>query len=122
MNGSINNLITKAKVNLTQAFGHVKETIYSMTGTSTATVQQIADFIMNHPDKKVVKKQFIGVPLAFYELEQGHMKYYLETNNKKILHLDVRSKNHTVISYRSYRDHLTLNTPVKFPDLHSSQS
>ena len=107
MNQSMNNLISKAKVALNHAFGQAKETIYSMTGTSSATVQQIADFVMNHPDTKVVKKEYIGVSLTFYELEHGLMKYYLEANNVKILQLDVHSNNHTVISYRSYRDHAT---------------
>lgn len=122
MNQSMNNLISKAKVALNHAFGHAKETIYSMTGTSSATVQQIAEFVMSHPDTRVVKKQYIGVPLTFYELDHGLMKYYLETNNGKILHMDVHSNNHTVISYRSYRDYSTLNNPVKFPDLHGTQS
>ncbi|HAQ06314.1 MAG TPA: hypothetical protein DCR24_01785 [Bacillus bacterium] len=122
MNQSMNNLISKAKVALNHAFGQAKETIFSITGTSSATVKQIADFVMNHPDTRVVKKQYIGVPLTFYELEQGQMNYYLETNSAKILQLDVHSNNHTVISYRSYRDQASLNNPVRFPDLHGTQS
>jgi hypothetical protein len=122
MNQSINNFINKAKLTLNQAYGHAKETIYSMTGTSSATVQQIADFIKNHPETKEIKKHFLGVTLSFYELRQGGMKYYLETNNSKILQLDVHSLNQSVVAYRSYRDQLSLDTPVKFPDLHSAKS
>ena len=121
MNQSINNFINKAKLTLNQAFGHAKETIYSMTGTTSASVQQISEYIMNHPDTKFEKKQFLGVTLSFYELEQGPMKYYLETNNLKILQLDVLSHNHPIVAFRSYRDYLSLTTPVKFPDLQSPQ-
>jgi hypothetical protein len=121
MNQSINNFINKAKLTLNQAFGHAKETIYSMTGTTSASVQQISEYIMNHPDTKLEKKQFLGVTLSFYELEQGPMKYYLEANNLKILHLDVHSHNHPIVAYRSYRDYLSLTTPVKFPDLQRPQ-
>ena len=121
MNQSINNFINKAKLTLNQAYGQAKETVYSMTGTTSASVQQIAEYIMNHPDAKVEKKHYLGAALSFYELEQGPMKYYLEVNNSKILQLDVKSHDHTVVTYRSYRDHLSLNTPVKFPDLHSTQ-
>ncbi|MCM3665003.1 hypothetical protein M3204_11345 [Mesobacillus subterraneus] len=122
MNQSINNFINKAKMTLNQAYGHAKETIYSVTGTSSASVQQIADFIKNHPDTKVTKNHFLGVTLSFYQLQQGDMKYYLETNNSKILQLDVHSLNQSVVAYRSYRDQLSLDTPVKFPDLHSTKS
>lgn len=122
MNQSINNLINKAKLTLNQAYGHAKETIYSMTGTSSASVQQIADYIIGHPDTKIVKKQYIGVPLSFYELKQGEMEYYLEMNNRKVLQLDVHTHNHSVVSYRSYRDQLSLDRPIKFPDLPGAQS
>lgn len=117
MNISFNNLLNKAKTTVNQAFGHAKETLYSITGTSTASVQQIADYVRSHPDVKVVKKEYVGVSISFYELVQGEMRYYLETNNAKILQLDVHSHNHTVVAYRSYRDHLSFNTPVKFPAL-----
>lgn len=122
MNQSINNFINKAKSTLNQAYGQAKETVYSMTGTSSASVQQIAEYIMNHPDVRVVEKHYLGATLFFYELEQGATKYYLETNKTKILQLDALSHNQTLIAYRSYRDHLSLNTPVRFPDLPSTQS
>lgn len=121
MNISFNNLFNKAKTTLNQAFGHAKETLYSITGTSSASIQQIADFIRNHPDAKVIKKEYLGVTLSFYELVQGEIKYYLETNNAKILQLDVHSHNHTVVAYRSYRDNSSVNTPVKFPDLQNAK-
>jgi hypothetical protein len=122
MNNSINQLINKAKLTFNQAFAHAKETIYTMTGTSSASVQQIADYIISHPDTKVERKQYIGVPLSFYELKNGEMNYYLEMNNHKVLQLDVHSHSHSVVSYRSYRDQLSLNTPVKFPELSDPQS
>ena len=120
MNQSINNFINKAKLTLNQAYGQAKETVYSMTGTSSASVQQIAEYIMNHPDARVVEKHFLGTTLSFYKLEQGATKYYLETNKSKILQLDAHSHNHNIVSYRSYRDHLSLNTPVRFPDIPSN--
>lgn len=122
MNQSINNFINKAKLTLNQSYGHAKETIYSMTGTSSATVPQIAEFIKNHPETKVIKKHILGMTLSFYELRQGGMEYYLETNNSKILQLDVHSLNQSVVAYRSYRDQLSLETPIKFPDMHSAKS
>ncbi|MBS8264226.1 hypothetical protein DYI25_07230 [Mesobacillus boroniphilus] len=121
MNNSFNTLLNKAKKSLNQAFSHAKDTLYSITGTSSASVQQIADFVRNHPDAKVVKKEYIGITLTFYELIQGEMRYYLETNYAKILQLDVHSHNHTVVAYRSYRDNLSVNTPVKFPDLQNAK-
>lgn len=116
MNRSINNLISKAKDTLNQAYGHAKENLYSIMGTSSASAQQIAEYVMKHPDTSIVRKNYLGVTLSFYELVHGPMKYYLETNDSKILQLDVHSHDHSVISYRSYRDQLSLNTPVRFPD------
>ncbi|MBT2680911.1 hypothetical protein J7E38_18120 [Bacillus sp. ISL-35] len=121
MNNAVNHFLAKARNTLNQAYSHAKETLYSITSTPSASVQQIADYVMNHPDVKVTSKHYLGVTLSFYELEQGQMKYYLETNGPKILQLDVHSNFHSVIAYRSYRDHLSLNTPVKFPDLNQTQ-
>lgn len=121
MNISFNNLINKAKTTLNQAFGHAKETLYSVTGTSSASVQQIADYVRNHPDANVASKEYLGVTISFYELTQGDMRYYLEASNSKILQLDVHSHNHTVVAYRSYRDNLSINTPVRFPDLQNAK-
>lgn len=121
MNISFNNLLNKAKIGLNQAFGHAKETLYSITSASSATVQQIADYVRNHPDTRITTKQYLGVTISFYELSKGEMRYYLETNKGKILQLDVHSHNHSVIAYRSYRDQLSVNTPVKFPDLQNAK-
>lgn len=121
MNISFNNLLNKAKIGLNQAFGHAKETLYSITSASSATVQQIADYVRNHPDTRITTKQYLGVTISFHELSKDEMRYYLETNNGKILQLDVHSLNHSVIAYRSYRDQLSVNTPVKFPDLQNAK-
>lgn len=121
MNRSFNNFWDKTKITLNQAFSHAKETIYSITSTPSASVQQIADYIVSHPDSKISKKDYLGVTFIFYELTQEQMRYYLETKNTKILQLDVHSHQHNVISYRSYRDHHSLNTPLKFPNLHNAK-
>ncbi|WP_210366573.1 hypothetical protein [Bacillus sp. REN3] len=117
MNQSINHFINKAKMSLNQAFGYAKETFYSITGTSSATIQQIADYVKHHPDTNIVRKEYLGIPLFFYELVQDQLNYSLETKHDKILQLDVQSNGHNVISYRSYRDGMKLDTPVKFPVL-----
>jgi hypothetical protein len=118
---SFNNLLNKAKISLNHAFGHAKETLYSITGTSSASVQQIADYVSSHPDAKVVRKEYLGFTISFYELIKGEMRYYLELKNEKVLQLDVHSHNHSIVAYRSYRDNLSVNTPVKFPDLQDAK-
>lgn len=117
----MNRFFEKAKETLNQAYGQAKTAFYSITSTPSASVEQIAQYVMEHPDNKVTRKNYLGVTLSFYELVQGQMKYYLETNGSKILQLDVHSNYHSVIAYRSYKDHLSLNTPVKFPDLKQTQ-
>ncbi|MCM3121719.1 MULTISPECIES: hypothetical protein [unclassified Mesobacillus] len=121
MNNAVNQFLEKARNTLNQAYSNAKETFYSITSTPSASVQQIADYVMKHPDSKVSMKHYLGITLSFYELAQGQMKYYLETNGSKILQLDVHSNFHSVVAYRSYRDQLSLNTPVKFPNLNPSQ-
>lgn len=120
MNGQLNQFLTKAKVSLNHAFAHAKDTIFSMTGTSSATVQQISDYVIKHPDTKIESKHLVGIDLTFYVLNDGQMSYYLETKGTKILQLDVHSNQHPVITYRSYRDQLSLNTPVRFPELNTA--
>lgn len=107
----------KAKVTLNQTRARVKERIYSFTGTSSATVKEIADFIKNHPDKKVTKKDLLGFTFTFYEMDLDGVHYYLEMKNTKVLQVDVHTPLEQMVSYRSYRDHYSLNTPIKFPEL-----
>ncbi|CAM4013883.1 hypothetical protein [Mesobacillus thioparans] len=121
MNKTVNHFLEKAKNTLNQAYSNAKETFYSITSTPSASVQEIANYVMNHPDTNVIRKHYLGLTLSFHELTQGPIKYYLETNGHKLLQLDVRSDQHSVITYRSYRDHLSLNTPVRFPNLNDPE-
>lgn len=117
MNTYLNKFVRKAKMTVIQATDLVKERIFAITGASSATVQQLAGFIQLHPETKMTTKKLLGLTYSFYHLEHDDVHYYLETKNTYILQLDVQTKDHPVVSYRSYRDHHTLNTPIKFPEL-----
>lgn len=117
MNRILNKFLQKTKTTLYSTTAFVKERIYAVTGTSSATVVQLADFIRKNPDTKVRKKELLGQTFYFYELEKDGGKYSLECKNSYILQLDVHSGNAPIVAYRSYRDHYQLNTPIKFPEL-----
>ncbi|WNS77491.1 hypothetical protein RRV45_11050 [Bacillus sp. DTU_2020_1000418_1_SI_GHA_SEK_038] len=117
MNPILNKFLHKAKTSLHSATALVKERIYAVTGTSSATVVQLADFIRKHPETKIKKKELLGKIFYFYKLEKDEVRYSLECRNSYILQLDVHAGNEPVVAYRSYRDHYQLNTPIKFPKL-----
>ena len=117
MNRILNKFLHKAKTTLHSTTALVKERIYAVTGTSSATVLQLADFIQNHPDTKIKKKELLGQLFYFYVLEKNDVRYSLECKNTYILQLDVHAENDQIVSYRSYRDHYQLNTPIKFREL-----
>lgn len=117
MNRIFDKFLHKAKTTLQSTTALVKERIYAMTGTSTATVVQLADFIRNHQDTKQWKKELLGKTFYFYELKKDGVRYYLECKGSYILQLDVHTEHNHLVSYRSYRDHYALHTPIKFPEL-----
>lgn len=117
MKNLVDHMIHKAKVTYNQANAKMKERFYSMTGTTSASVKEIADFIKNHPDSKVTKKDYLGLQFSFHEMELGGIHFYLELKESSILQVDVYSRNERIVAYRSYRDKYSLLTPIKFPEL-----
>lgn len=117
MKNLVDSMIHKAKVTFNQANAKMKERIYNFTGTTSASVKEIADFIKNHPEVKVAKKDFLGLQFSFYEMELDGIYYYAEMRNSYTLQVDVQAANEQIVSYRSYRDKYSLQTPIKFPIL-----
>ncbi|KAB2330179.1 hypothetical protein F7731_20560 [Cytobacillus depressus] len=116
----LNKLLHKAKESLHSASALMKERLYELTGTSAVTVIQLADFIRNNPDTKVKRQDLLGQSFFFYQLEKEGIYYSLECKNSYILQLDVHSGGVQLVSYRSYRDYYSLNTPIKFPKISSN--
>ncbi|WP_313799351.1 hypothetical protein [Cytobacillus sp.] len=117
MKNLVDNMIHKAKVTYNQANAKMKERFYDMTGTTSASVKEIADFIKNHPDSKLNKKNYLGLQFSFYKMELRGIHYYLELKDSSILQVDVHDQNEQIVAYRSYRDKYSLHTPIKFPAL-----
>ncbi|MFB4164418.1 hypothetical protein ACE1TI_11440 [Alteribacillus sp. JSM 102045] len=115
MAGYLKNIMEKTKVTFQQASMLFKEKLYDITGTSTATVEQLTAYIQNHPETKKSQKTFLGMTFTFYQLNENDIHYYLEMRGSAILQMDVYTSEHNVVSYRSYRDQQTLASPIKFP-------
>lgn len=107
-------MLNKARMNFIEAAAYVKERIYSLTGMPTATIEQLAAYIQYHPHTKKSTKNLLGLAYSFYSLDQGDVHYKLETKGSDILQMDVRTLDHRIVSYRSYRDHDKLKTPIRF--------
>ncbi|MBS4189565.1 hypothetical protein KHA94_04980 [Bacillus sp. FJAT-49705] len=116
MNNFMDKLVHKTKSAISSTSAHLKERFYTLTGTSSATVIQIAEYIRNHTDTKVMKKELLGRTFYFYDLNVEGILYHLETKSDYILQLDVQLENKQIVTYRSYRDHFSLNIPIKFPE------
>ncbi|RFU64487.1 hypothetical protein D0469_18175 [Peribacillus saganii] len=117
MKKQLNKLVNKAKKSYNHATANIKEKLYDMSDTPYATVQQLADYIQQHPESISSTREFLGTRYHFYQLETDQNLYYLETKGSKILQLDVISQNTEVVSYRSYRDKYTIKTPIKIAGL-----
>lgn len=115
MAGYFRNFMEKTKITFQQASALFKEQLYHITGTSTATVGQLAEYIQNHNEVKKAEKTFLGMSFIFYHLNEGGIYYYLEMRGSYILQMDVYTADHKIVSFRSYRDQHTINAPLKFP-------
>ncbi|MGG4489123.1 hypothetical protein [Metabacillus idriensis] len=107
-------MLNRTKMNLIQAAAFVKQRIDSLTGTQTATIEQLAAYIQFHPETVKRTRHLLGLTFSFYSLDQGDVHYKLETRGTDILQLDVRTPDHKVVAYRSYRDQSSLETPIRF--------
>ncbi|PLT34923.1 hypothetical protein [Bacillus sp. V5-8f] len=117
MNSFLNQVIDKAKATIGQATANVKEAIFSITGTSSITLSQLAGYIENHPDTKRSGKPMLGQMYSFYRLRDGDIEYYMEKKNSAVLHLDACTGEQSIVSFRSYKDGHSLSTPITFPEL-----
>ncbi|QED47825.1 hypothetical protein [Cytobacillus dafuensis] len=117
MNKFMDKLVHKTKSAISSTSAQLKERFYTLTGTSSATVIQIAEYVRNHSDTKVMKKELLGRTYYFYDLKVDGIFYHLETKSDYILQLDVQFENKQIVAYRSYRDQYSLYIPIKFPEL-----
>ncbi|MCP3739333.1 hypothetical protein [Rossellomorea sp. BNER] len=115
MDGYLNNFVESAKSTYYQANTYVREKLFAITGTPSATVNQLAEFIQAHPNTDKSTKEYLGLTFTHYHLESENIQYYLETRGHHILELDVHTDDHKVVSYRGYQDQRTIDTPLKFP-------
>jgi hypothetical protein len=114
MNGLVRNVTSKVKALLSDAVDYVKEKITGLTGSTSVTVMQLAEYIQNQPETIRTEKELLGTPYSFYHLEKEDVTYYLETKCSRILQLDVNAKDQNIVSYRSYRDQSQIANPIKF--------
>ncbi|RFU65490.1 hypothetical protein [Peribacillus glennii] len=117
MNSFMNGVIDKAKATLSQAAANMKEAIFSITGTSSVSVSQMAGYIENHPDTKCTGRTMLGQRYSFYRLSIGDIHYYMEKKDSFILQVDVFTREHSIVSFRSYRDRHSLSAPINIPDI-----
>lgn len=92
---------------------NLKEFYYHKADIPAATVEQIADFVRQHPETQVETKQWLGNTYRFYTLKHKDEYFYLETNNDRILQLDGFANGKQFVSYRSYRDYENRHTPIR---------
>lgn len=116
MTNYLNTMLNRVKDTLTHASDSIRKSLYTSTGAHTITVQQLADYISDHKNTLTINKKLLGNTYYFNKLSMDGMNYYLEKNGDFVLQLDAYKDNHKIISYRSYKDSSSLNTPIEFPE------
>lgn len=113
MGNNPNKLKDKTLSAVNKLKANIKETFFHLADIPSVTVNQLADFIQQHPDTQVTRKELLGIAYTFYRLKINEDHFYMETNHSRILQLDGFSNGKPFVSYRSYRDAYALNTPIK---------
>ncbi|MBB6446115.1 hypothetical protein [Bacillus benzoevorans] len=108
-----NILKDKARKAMSKLKANLKEFYYHKAEIPSASVQQMAEFIQQHPDTQVSTKSLLGNTYRFFNLKINDDYFYLETNNNRILQLDGFANGKEFVSYRSYRDSNDLHTQIK---------
>jgi hypothetical protein len=92
---------------------NITEKFYSIADIPSSSVQELTDFIQQHPDTQVIEKHLLGNRFTFFTLIMNHYQFYLETRADRILQLDGYSNGKKFVSHRSYRDTDHLHSPIK---------
>ncbi|WP_312097671.1 hypothetical protein [Niallia sp.] len=117
MSSYLDTMITKVRNTIAHATDSVRKGFFSLTGEASVSVNQLAEFIKEHKETKTECKYLLGNYYYFSHLQENGVRYYLETNGHYILQLDANTKDQVLIAYRSYKDKLSLDTPIKFPKM-----
>lgn len=117
MNNYLDTVVTKVKDSIIQAADSVRKGLFTLTGETSLSVNELAKYIKENKETKTESKYLLGNYYYFSHLQENGIRYYLETNGDFILQLDASSKDQVLIAYRSYKDKLSINTPVKFPKM-----
>ncbi|WP_400246643.1 hypothetical protein AB3U99_07285 [Niallia sp. JL1B1071] len=115
MSSNFDKMVTKVKDSIAHATDSVRKGFLTLTGESSVSMNQLAEFIKEHKETKTECKYLLGNYYYFSHLQENGIHYYLETNGNYILQLDASTKDQILIAYRSYKDKLSLNSPIKFP-------
>jgi hypothetical protein len=103
----------RAKAAMSKVKDNMKGTYYSIADIPSSSVQELADFVQQHPDTQEIKKDLLGHTFTFFRLNMETYHFYLETKAERILQLDGSLNGKRFVSYRSYRDSNDLLSPVK---------
>ncbi|MBM4762924.1 hypothetical protein [Bacillus sp. B15-48] len=114
MSKSKNKLKDKALSAVNKFKATIKEKYFQLADIPSVSVQELADFVQSHPNTAKNQKKLLGITFTFYHLQIENNSFYLETNDFRILQLDVFLNGTPFIAYRSYRDFYRLNTPIKW--------
>lgn len=118
MNSYLDTMVTKVKDSIAQAADSVRRGFVALSGDTFISVWELAEYIKTHKETKTESKYLLGNYYYFSHLQENGVRYYLETNGDFILQVDATTKDQILVAYRSYKDKLSLNTPVKFPKVH----
>ncbi|WP_049660976.1 hypothetical protein [Bacillus sp. FJAT-27231] len=107
-----NKLVEKVKDTFSQAADYVKEKAIELATPPSTSIAKLDEYISTHPDTKMTAKTWLGTTFNFYTLEDKEVSYYMEKRGSYLLQLDVTNQNGELISYRSYKNRPSLNTPI----------
>jgi hypothetical protein len=95
----------------------IKGVIDKLKTPSTLSVNNLASFIMLHPDTKRKQDEWLGLIFHSYRLQIEKVSFYLETKGKNnyILLCQVADENGIVSQFTSYDEGTSVDDQMKVP-------
>ncbi|RXI97823.1 hypothetical protein DS745_15795 [Anaerobacillus alkaliphilus] len=84
------------------------------------TVEEVSEMVKNNEDTKKTSKTLLGITYDFYKLKIQDLTFHLEVKKEvvdRILYFKVSTPEHTVFTYRSYEQGMTLKDKIKLDHL-----
>lgn len=105
---------------VTETVNHFQGTVYDILNREKVNVNDLANFIKDHPITNKITKKLLDITLNDYKLSINDVQFLMETrgegDTEKVLSVTVVNNSKLIVKYRSYDPASSKGLKISFPE------